>query len=620
MENRFGVRDLIVTVLLLALIGSVWLSMKQADRHKEQLDQIQAIVSAQTKDLTRIENQLTQGIVTVGASTQPANSGADRDPFEHVRAAQKQPGYARGDYFVDVFSVVPDKLTPIISSDAYSSMVQAQVLENLCDRDERTLDWKPVLATAWRISADGLRIEFDLRQNVLFSDGEPLTADDFVWTFDWIMNPDVEAPRHRSYFEKVAKVEKLSDKTIVFIFKEPYFDSFSLAASFSPLPKHFYAKRTPTEFNRSTGLLLGTGPYRMPDPESWKPEPGKPIELLRNDRYWGQPAPFDRWVFRVIDNDQARLTTFRNGELDAIYPTAEQYKSMLDDKELLKRTQHFEYDSPTAGYVYVAWNQKREGKPTIFADKRVRQAMTMLIDRNRIVQDVMLGYANVATGPFNPLSKQCDPAIQPWPYDPARAKELLKQAGFEDRDNDGVLESPTKQPLKFKLMYPAKSETYKRVVLFMKDSMATAGVVLEPDPTEWNVLIGRLEKREFDASSLGWTAGLEGDLYQIFHSSQIEGTGDNAISYSNPELDKAIEQARSTVDEATRMPIWRKAHQIMHDDQPYTFMFIRKSMSFIDGRFRNVQQTKLGLNPQLEWWVPAELRRWTKSNTAAPTK
>ncbi len=222
MENRFGVRDLILTVLLLALIGSVWLSMKQADRHKVQLDQIQAIVSEQTKDLTRIQNQLAQGVVSVGATaTQPSATTVERDPFEHVRAAQKQPGYAKGDYFVDVFSVVPDKLTPIISSDAYSSMVQAQVLENLCDRDERTLDWKPVLATAWRISPDGLRIEFDLRQNVLYSDGEPMTADDFVWTFNWIMNPEVEAPRHRSYFEKVAKVEKLSDKCIAFIFKEP---------------------------------------------------------------------------------------------------------------------------------------------------------------------------------------------------------------------------------------------------------------------------------------------------------------------------------------------------------------------------------------------------------------
>lgn len=620
MENRFGLRDFVLTVLLLAILVTLWLAIKQYDRQWEVLQQMQSTMATQTHDLARIRSQLASGIVAAPASDSgagTASAGTARDPFQHVKVAQKKPGYTLGDYYVDVFAVVPDKLTPLISSDAYSSIIQSYILEGLAERDERTLEWRPNLATAWRISPDGLRIEFDLRQGITYSDGEPVTADDYVFTFNWIMNPEVEAPRARSYYEKIQKLEKLSDRTIAFTFREPYFDSFALAAGFSPLARHLYGKYSPQDFNRSTGLLLGTGLYRLPNPTSWKPEPGKPIELVRNERYWGEPAPFDKIIFRVIDNEAARLTTFRNGELDALYPTPEQYRAMLKDEELVKRSQHFEYNTPTAGYIYIGWNQNRGGKPTIFADKRVRQAMTMLIDRQRIVDEVFLGYANVATGPFNPLGKQADPNVKPWPYDPQRALAQLKDVGYADRNNDGVLESPQGEPLKFKLAYPATSETYKRAVLFMKDTFARAGVVLEPDPTEWSVLLKRLDDRDFEACSLGWTASLESDLYQIFHSSQITGTGDNNISYSNPEFDKLIEQARAEVNEAKRMPMWQQAHRILHEDQPYTFMIVRKSLIFIDGRVQNVERTKIGLNPLPEWFVPASKRRWVKGAAAA---
>ncbi len=690
MENRFTVKDLFLFLLVAALIVLVVLSMFQYDRQWEQMTLINTQLREQTRDLARIRSLLERGVpMQPGVTTTGVTAAAstpDSDPFYYVRQARQQPDYAEGDYLVDVFSVTPDKLTPIISSDIYATQVQAFVLETLATRDVRTLEWRPLIASSWTIddrqdtwnayldkAAAGpvtrelilravssapdderwasftkalseerqkagapaltdeqlaaLRqsaaklppatvITFDIRPGVTFSDGEALTADDVVFTYNWIMNPAVEAPRTKVYYEKVMSLRKLDGDTVEFTFSEPYFKSFEVAAGLEIMPEHFYGKLEPQAFNRSTGLLLGSGPYRLADPTTWRPEPGKPIELLRNERYWGEPPAFDKLVWRVIDNEAARLTTFKNGDIDLFYPTPEQYKSMADDPKLLERTQHFLYDRPTSGYIYIGWNQLAGGKPSKFADKRVRQAMTMLTDRQRIVDEIFLGLGNVATGPFSTLTKQADKSIEPWPYDPQRARALLKEAGWEDRNGDGILENAAGEPLQFRLSYPASSDTFNRVVLFMQDTFARAGVKVIADPTEWNVLIQRLDKRDFEAASLGWGGTIEGDPYQIFHSSQIDGTGDNFVAYRNPEADKLIEAGRQTVAEDPRMEVWHKLHAVLHEDQPYTFLLNRRSIVFMDDRIANVQPVKLGLNLPTEWYVAAKSQKWTQKAAA----
>jgi peptide/nickel transport system substrate-binding protein len=122
----------------------------------------------------------------------------------------------------------------------------------------------------------------------------------------------------------------------------------------------------------------------------------------------------------------------------------------------------------------------------------------------------------------------------------------------------------------------------------------------------------RIKNRDFDAITLGWTGTVEDDLYQIFDSAQIKDQGDNFVFYKNPEVDKLIEQARRTVDESKRMPMWQRVDQILRDDQPYTFLFDRKSLVFFDRRIKNVQVLPLGLNDRAEWWVPKEMRKWEK--------
>ena len=486
------------------------------------------------------------------------------------------------------------------------------MLQSLAQRDPQTLEWKSLIAKSWRISDDGLSIQFELNQNVRFSDGHPLTAGDVIYTYDLIMNPKIAAPRSRAYFEKIDSVRQEGDYTVIFTLKEPYFKGFETCAGMSIMAKHFYSQFSPEEFNEMPGLLFGCGPYVLSvDPVQWKPGSGK-IELLPNERYWGPTPSFSRVVYREILDDTARLTTFTNGDIDRYSATPEQYLTLKDDEVVNSKAKLYEYETILGGYRYVAWNQKREGQDTWFADRRVRQAMTMLTDRKQLCKRLMVGLATPTTGPFHHLGGQVSPHVQGWQYDPPRAIKLLKDAGFDDRDGDGVIEGPNGKPFRFKLIYPASSANYQQMALFLKDEYARAGVQLEPDPLEWTIMIQRIQQRDFDAMTLGWSGSIEGDPYQIFHSSQVSDGGDNYTHYINADLDEAIAQARVTMDEAKRMALWHRCHEILHEDQPYTFLFTTKAVTFVDKRIHNVLLTTLGLNPLLEWYVPRGQQRWTQ--------
>jgi peptide/nickel transport system substrate-binding protein len=234
----------------------------------------------------------------------------------------------------------------------------------------------------------------------------------------------------------------------------------------------------------------------------------------------------------------------------------------------------------------------------------------MLIDREGIVRDIIAGFGAVATGPFHPLSEQDDESVKPWPFDPDRAKALLREAGFEDRNGDGIVEDKDGKRLQFKLYYPSSSNLLERVCLYAKDTMRRGGVLCDTEGLEWSVLLDRIRNKQVEAQISGWGGSVEGDLYQIFHSSGIEGQGDNRVSYSNPELDKLIERARTTVDKAARDALWKQCHRVLHDDQPYTFLFTDDNLLFVDRRFENVKTNKLGVNSFREWFVPAGKQKW----------
>ncbi len=662
MDNRFGPKDFFLMLLLVVLMVSVWLAMKQFDRQwddiqssRQQLTELSQTVAqlgkdvqatgddralrqtleAQGRTLDEIRDLLAEGVVIRSGDPTPPNGeastgeaesrvGADEgliadhderqgaDPFARWRVAMARPDYARGDWMVDAFAQTTAKLTPLISVDVYGSRIQSYVLDTLITRDPETLAWRPWVAERWKMSDDGLTITFDLREGVKFADGHPLTSEDVVYSYRLIMNPDINCPRLRPFYEVIASVKAEGPHRVVFQLREPYFLALSVAGGMEILAKHYYSQFTAEQFNELPGLLFGSGPYRLEEnPVEWRPGQGR-IVLVRNENFWGPAPAFDRIIYREITDETARQVSFRNGEIDRYGVPADQFPRLKDDAGLNERGRLLMYEVITSGYRYVGWNQKRHGKPTFFADRRVRRAMTMLLDRPGMCEQLQHGLATPTSGPFHRLGRQANPDLKPWPHDVERGKALLTEAGFADRDGDGVIENADGKPFRFKLIYPAGSTDYKQMVLFMRDAYAKGGIVLQPDPLEWTIMLQRMDERNFDAISLGWGGTIESDPKQIFHSGSIAEGGDNYVHYVNRELDRLIDQARTTMDDRARQALWHEVHRILHEDEPYTFLFTRKSVIFLDRRFRNVIVTKTGLNEYMEWYTPKPRQRWTR--------
>lgn len=643
MENRFAVKDFVFVMLLLTIIVVLVVEMVQKDRQWESIQNNHKTLTEQTKDLTAIRKdlrKLTQGGVVVanpknggtngnGSDNGHANSNASvdnpdeagkQDVFYRLnKTIEENDDYARGDWFIDNFSAVPPKLNELTAQDTYSRVIYCRVLESLGETHIGTAKVVPLLAESWQHGEDGLSTVIKLRKTVTFSTGEAFTADDVVYTHSLIMNPKISDGRTRAYYRTIEKVEKIDDFTVRFVYNVVHYENFLRAASIKMHSKAFLSQFTDEEIAEHPAMLVGTGPYKLPD--ALKYTPGDPIVMLRNERYWGTPGPWDRMIYNVIQNESTEQIAFQNGELDIFVPTPEQHVKMLEKEDLLAKKNYRVYEHVRTGYTYIAWNQKRKtneskaAEPTLFADKRVRQALAMMIDRQRMIDDIFLGYANIATGPFHHMGKQYNNEVKAWPYDPKKAIALLKEVGFTV-DAQGRILQPDGKQFAIELSYPSGSEFFESIVSSLKANFERAGIHLKQNALRWSVLMDKLDKQDFDAISLGWGAGgTEGDIEQMFHTRNIK-EGDNRNSYSNPKLDKLIEKAHVTLDEGERMKIWKTCHGILREDQPYLFLFRPKVRLWSDKRIKNIKPIDVfGVNyvstwsVPLEWYVPKEQQK-----------
>ena len=631
MQNRFGIKDFVFLVVLLVTLGSVWLSMVQ----KTRMELAQQSMSAKLAD---IEQQVAQvnrklesgGVVARGASagTAAAGNGVSTDEswarpgvkVEHWAAPHCAidpstiPGFAMGGEFTELFEAQPAKLTPYISSDVYSTRVLDRVCESLSSFDPKTLRMVGALADGWQIDPNGLWIRAHINPRARFSDGTPVTSEDVRWTYmDFINNPLIEAERARSTQDNLKEVKVVDGLTVDFMFKEAFFTNILIALGNPILPKHYYAKFEPSQINQGTGVTMGSGPFRLaklpsgPEDLTNQWTPGQDVVLVRNEQYWAEKPSLERLRFKSIKDDLGRLVAYRNGEGSMMLPTSPQFNKVLkEEPEFEKSNYALKWTNMRCGYSFIAWQcGPRAGKGlTPFADKRVRRAMTMLLDRERMIRDIWDGIGIVSKGPNNPESPASDPAVKPLPFDPEKAKALLAEAGWKDRDGDGILENEKGDKFTFEYTYATGGEISERLARFVKDSYGKAGIVVTTRPVDWSRYQELLKLRDFDAITMGWGANSpESDPRQIFHSESIKEGGDNFTQWANKDCDALIEKGRRTMDEATRMEVWRQFEACIAEDQPYTFVRVAPWLRFVKKDFGNVNTYKTGLEPQEYFFI-----------------
>ena len=560
--------------------------------------------------LTALANQSLESQIQPKSEAQATIAPSDKTSADLLEIAHKN----SGGWLVQSLKSRPKTLTPYLAITSEGLRVKKYIFESLMKESHDLTHWNAWIAKRWKVSDDGLSYTFELNRQVTFSDGEPLDSSDVVFTYNFLMNEKIATPGPRTHLKKLESVTANGPYEVTFKYKKPYFQALRMVAGLHILPEHYYKKflDAPDVFNNSRALILGSGPYQWDNSIGDKLS-GSSISLKKNIRYWGDnKGTFDKLVWKFIDNNNARLVAFRNGDIDSYEVEPKLFESLKQEKDIAEHANDYEYMRPTQGYTYIAWNPVHNGKATLFADKRVRMAMTYLTDRNKIVDQVYGGFAETTASPFREGGKQHDPEISSHEYSVTKAKALLSDLGFKDRDNDGVIENEAGTPFSFKFTYATEREDSRLVALLLRDAYARAGIHMVLDPQLSSVLYDMMDKKSYQALTSGWSGGQEVDIYYMFHSDQINDSQYNFISYRNNQLDSLINQTRTTTDDAARMALWRQAERILHDEQPYTFLIRRKSLMFVNKRLKNVKVTQSGLNLNLlpmEVYIPKALQK-----------
>lgn len=610
MDSRFTFKDFVFVVLFVVVIGAVaWAAWQFSYQEKRLNDVLGA--------LTAIQNDLKTGAITHGTGSRAGpttNSAAGRirrknpdgsiyvyypDPPLTPRDPTQLPDYATGDWLVQNLDTEPKLITPLIETDYSGQLAQAPVLESLLAPNLETFELEPVLAESYEQSGDGLTIRFKLRPNILFSDGQPLTADDVVFTYNTIMNPGVNAAPLRSYFGNVKSCAKIDNRTIEFKLSEPYFLALDFIGGMTIIPEHVYKFSNGDEYNHRNAVLVGTGPYKV---DKW--DRGQQLVMVRNDKYWGERGTFDRLVFRFITNEQAALQAFQNEEIDVFEPDGDQYAKFTADPDFMKKFKAYKYLRVNSGYGFIGYNLKH----AMFKDKETRRALGMLIDCNAVINSIAKGMGVPTAGPFSPVSPQSNPDLKPLAYDPEGAKKLLAAAGWKP-GSDGILQRDGVK-FQFDLSMGVGSPLVDRIANYVKNQFESAGIQMRITPWEFAVLTTRLDDRNFDAAFMSWMgSGAEDDPYQIWGKDSIADKGSNFISFDNEESEKLLKEARTTMDRDKRMQLWHQWEALIADEQPYTFIYARPDRDFVNGRFKNTEPYKLDINPY-DWYVPVGAQKY----------
>ena len=246
-----------------------------------------------------------------------------------------------------------------------------------------------------------------------------------------------------------------------------------------------------------------------------------------------------------------------------------------------------------------------------FKDKKVRQAINYAVDKNEIAETIFFGLARVTTGPFVLDSWAYNEDVRQAPHDPAKAKQLLKDAGWVDSDGDGWIEKDGVK-LEFTVLVNQGNSERLRALEMIQGYLKDVGIRMKIRVLEWSALINEfINKKHFEAVLMGWFLSRDPDCYDIWHSSKTREGEFNFIGYNNVEVDKLLEEARRTFDQAKRAKAYHQIHKLIYDDQPYLFLYSQEVLQIVHKRFRNVEVSKIGIGHNfIKWYVPRDEQRY----------
>ena len=498
-----------------------------------------------------------------------------------------------GGTMVDAMTGEPSGLIAMIAGESAASAIAGNLFNSLLKYD-KNLDLTGELAQSWEVSADQRTITFHLKPNLKWSDQRPLTSADVLFTWQKVTDDNTRTP-YGSDFKLVSKAETPDAKTFRVTYAVPYAPALDTWAGLHILPKHLLQDQdiNNTAFARHP---VGSHYYKLSD---WKN--GQYLKLSRNPYASQGQANIEHLLSRIIPDKAAQFLELSADNIDSMALNPIQYARIFPSRPDLSNNIGL-YKELGNSYSYMGFNLKR--KP--FDDVRVRQAINYAIDKQEIIDGVLLGLGEPVASPYKPGTRWSNPKLKPYPYDPNKARTLLREAGFADTNGDGILEKDGK-PFSFEILTNQNKEREMTAVLIQR-RLKEVGIEVNIRVLEWASFLGRFIKpKQFDAVVLGWSLSLDPDQYGIWHSSQQAPGQFNFISYSNPQADKLLEAGRIELNPDKRMKIYHAFSTILLEDSPVIYLSAGYGLSAIHKRVKGISSPApaagIGHNTY-EWFIP----------------
>ncbi|HIJ88839.1 MAG TPA: peptide-binding protein [Desulfuromonadales bacterium] len=497
---------------------------------------------------------------------------------------------ATGDSLVEGTIGEASTLIPLLATDASSHAVAGQIYNGLIKYD-KNLNIVGDLAESFDISADGLTITFHLRHGVIWHDGTPFTAKDVLYTYQVTIDPKTPTA-YAEDFKQVKSITAPDASTIRVTYGEPFAPALA-SWGMNILPAHLLEGQDITK-SPLARKPVGTGPYRF---KEWLS--GQKIVLEANNDYFEGRPFIDRFIYRIIPDTSTMYMELKAGAIDLMSLTPVQYARQTNTPSFTGRFNKYRY--PSSSYLYMGYNLRHP----LFGDKRIRQAMTAAINKDELIQGVLFGMGQKAHGPIVPGRWAYNPAVRDIGYDPQHAAELLAQAGWKEKNSDGILVKDGK-PFKFTILTNQGNQQRLMTAQIVQQRLRQVGIDVKIRIVEWAAFLKEfVNKGNFEVVMLAWSISQDPDMYDIWHSSKNKPGELNFIGFNNPEVDRLLIEGRNTFDIEKRKRAYFRIQDILAEEQPYTFLYVPDALPVVSSRIRGVEPAPAGIgHNQNRWYVP----------------
>ena len=465
-------------------------------------------------------------------------------------------------------------------------------------RQDESLVAEPYLAESWDLSPDGRTLTFVLRDDVFWHDGTPTTASDVAFTFERGRDPET-GYANASYFRFYEGVEIVDERTVRFAM-QPHAQTLDTWSVVPIMPAHLLEDVPAAELAAhpfGTRCPVGNGPFRFVEhreADRWV--------FAANPRFprglGGEPA-MERYVFRVIPDQTTLATELMAGNVHVFFDVGPDQAGVLQAAEGVRVLR-----SGSRTFEFLAWNSRREA----LSDPRVRRALTRAVDREAIVENLLNGYGSVANSSVPPFHWGfVDAAGDRVSYDPAEASRLLDEAGYRDRDGDGVRESEDGTPLSLDIVFNEENGLRRAAAEVVQASLGAVGVEVEVQGLELGALIGRVNpaERDFDGLLLGYSTDFRIDDAALFHSNRSEEMFAFAGTQHAP-LDAILDTLPVIQDPVDAREMWRRYQSTLVEVQPFTYLYFPDVLTGVSTRLRNVEIDERGAWRSIHGWSFAD--------------